>query len=140
MGLVAGGGQPTLVFRGDAVLPGVPALLASQLIEGEVLGRSREPGGGVVRHAAIGPGLQGADERFLDHIFGELQLMRAEVRGERGNEAGALLAKEMLGDLGGVHAETWEASSASLATVFRLRPVPVLAAGRTSFEDPRPSG
>lgn len=41
---------------------------------------------------------------LIHHIFGELQLMRAEMRCQRSNKPRALLAEEVLGDLADVHA------------------------------------
>lgn len=62
--------KPALMLSGDAVLLGVPALFSTKLIESEVFRGLCEPRCGIVRHAAIRPRLQGANEGFLNDIFG----------------------------------------------------------------------
>ena len=92
-------GQPPRVFGGDAVLFFVPALLALQGIEREIFCHLRQPRGGIVRHAAIRPRLQRAQQRLLHHVLGQLQPVRAEMRGERGDHFRAFMTKKMVGHL-----------------------------------------
>jgi len=89
-----------LPLGGDAVLLQIPVLLAPQKIRREVPGGLGEPRGGIVRHAAIGPRLQGSHQGFLRHVLGELKAVGAEMRGEGGNQLRAFLAEEVLGDEG----------------------------------------
>ena len=78
-----------------------PSLLAPELVEREILGGLRQPGGRVVRHTAIRPCLQGAHECFLHHVFRELQLMGAEMCRKRGDEFRTFEAKPSFSDYGG---------------------------------------
>jgi hypothetical protein len=58
-------------------------------------------------YAHARPDRQGADERFLHNVFGELQSMSAKMRGERGHKPRAFLAKKVLGDLVGARSCRW---------------------------------
>jgi hypothetical protein len=78
----------------------VENFFAADQIEREILGGLREPGGGILRDAVIGPGLKGADERFLDYVFSELQTLDAEDAREDGNELRRLVTEEVIGELG----------------------------------------
>ena len=66
-------GEPAFLLCGDLRFFALPGLLAAQVIQREILRGLREPRGGIVRHAAIRPGLQRPHERFLHHVLGELQ-------------------------------------------------------------------
>jgi hypothetical protein len=74
----------------------LPGLFTAQSIEREVLRRLREPCGGVFRDAAIRPRLQRPHERLLHDVLSELQMVRAEMRGERGHESRSLAAEEII--------------------------------------------
>jgi hypothetical protein len=84
---------PARLFMRDAVLFLLPALLAPQVIQREIPRRLRQPRRRIVRHAAIGPCLQGADQGLLHHVLRQLQAVRAQPACEHGHQTCALAAK-----------------------------------------------
>ena len=69
-------------MRDDRGLFFVEILFAPQQIQGEVFGSLCQPGSGVFGNAVVRPGLQGANQRFLDDVFGHLQAFNAKEAGQ----------------------------------------------------------
>ena len=57
---------------------------------------SVEPGGGFVWNAAEGPCLQGADERFLRGLLGQIKMASAEDTSEGRGDAARLVPEEVI--------------------------------------------
>ena len=92
-------GHPPGVFCCDALLSFVPASLALQRVEGEIFCHLRPPRCRIVWHPAIRPRLQRTQQRFLHRILGELQPVRAEVSGKRGDRFRAYVTEKVVGEL-----------------------------------------
>jgi len=67
-------------------------LVASDGVDGAVLGRGHEPGTGLFGDAAGGPRLEGDDQRVLGEFFGEADVPHHPR--ESGDEAGRLDAPD----------------------------------------------
>ena len=76
-------------------------LLAPQCIDREVAGGAVEPAGGVLGHAAAGPGLQSLHEGGLDDVLREIEPAHAERPGQHGDKPAELVAKKVLHQLAG---------------------------------------
>lgn len=88
--------EPAFLLGGDLCFFALPVLFTAQGIEREVFCGLSEPCGRIVGNAAIGPGLQSPHERLLHDVFGELQPVRAEMRGERSHESRPFAAEEII--------------------------------------------
>ena len=101
-------------------------------------GRRRDPGPGVVRHAALRPDLERRDERLLDRLLGEVEV--AKDADERRDRPARFLAEqaidEIVGDgVGGRRARLGLAQSAAAA--WRRAPTDMYGTsqiGRISIE------
>ena len=73
--------------------------VAPQEVERAVLRHLHQPAAGVVRHAAEGPGAQRLDQRLLDHVLGEPEVLGAEQAGEDRDHPPRLAAEQMVDEL-----------------------------------------
>src|SRR6202011_1734578 len=66
--------------------------LAADTVDRLTPGGGRQPGGGVGRYAARRPGLDGAQDRFLDQLLGEVEV--AQKANEPTDQPACLLPKD----------------------------------------------
>ena len=74
-------------------------LTPSKPVDRPIASRRGDPRAGVVRDAALGPGLEGADERVLDGLLGQVEVARHPD--ERRDRPALLLAEQAIDDLVG---------------------------------------
>ena len=70
--------------------------VAAHGVDRDVVRDAKEPSRRVVGHALIRPGLQRADHRFLDGVFGKADARGAEKARQAGHHAARLMAEQML--------------------------------------------
>src|SRR5438445_352344 len=71
-------------------------LLAADHVQRQVSRSPHDPGGRVLRNAVKRPGLQRSGQRFLDHVFGQAQMLDAENSRQRRHQLSALVTEQVL--------------------------------------------
>jgi hypothetical protein len=70
--------------------------LAPDGVDGAAAGGGQEPRGRIIRHALEAPVPHRRDERFLNHVFGQFQIVGPEDAREHGDESPRLAPEERL--------------------------------------------
>ena len=65
-------------------------------IQRQIFRHLRDPRRRISRDAIIGPGLRRPGQRFLNHVFGEVEVLDAEDPGERRDHLSRLVTEKML--------------------------------------------
>jgi hypothetical protein len=75
-------------------------LPASHDIQREVSGSAHDPCGRVFRNSIKGPGLQRPGQRFLDHVFGQIEMLYSKNPRQDGDHLSRLATEKVLNQLG----------------------------------------
>ena len=68
-------------------------------VEREIAGRAHDPSGRIFRDPAVWPRLQRARQRFLHHVFSQVQMLDPENAGQRRHHFSRLMTEKMLDQL-----------------------------------------